>query len=104
VAKTVGLIKRRLLNMASNIRILIDEGRCVSPLGEYSEQDMLIFILQREMPVMGFLHEHFVTGIIVCHMKSDQTKLILTLRLRMRSCAFPAHSYHPQFPGDLFIS
>ncbi|KAJ1302641.1 hypothetical protein OPQ81_002958 [Rhizoctonia solani] len=36
----------KLLNMISNIRILIDEGCC------------------REMPVMGFVHGHFVTGII----------------------------------------
>ncbi|CAE6454408.1 unnamed protein product [Rhizoctonia solani] len=36
----------KLLNMISNLRILIDEGRC------------------REMPVMGFVHGHFVTGVI----------------------------------------
>ncbi|KAG8682259.1 hypothetical protein FRC08_015071, partial [Ceratobasidium sp. 394] len=35
-----------LLDMLSNIRILIDEGRC------------------REMPVMGFVHDHFVSGVI----------------------------------------
>ncbi|KAG9126774.1 hypothetical protein FRC07_002010 [Ceratobasidium sp. 392] len=36
----------KLLDMLSNIRILIDEGRC------------------REMPVMGFIHGHFVSGVI----------------------------------------
>ncbi|KAH7338830.1 exonuclease V a 5' deoxyribonuclease-domain-containing protein [Rhizoctonia solani] len=36
----------KLLNMISNLRILIDEGCC------------------REMPVMGFVHGHFVTGVI----------------------------------------
>ncbi|QRV94888.1 defects in morphology protein 1, precursor [Ceratobasidium sp. AG-Ba] len=36
----------KLLDMISNVRVLIDEGRC------------------REMPVMGFINDHFVTGII----------------------------------------
>ncbi|CAE6466336.1 unnamed protein product [Rhizoctonia solani] len=36
----------KLFNMISNVRILIDEGCC------------------REMPVMGFVHGHFVNGVI----------------------------------------
>ncbi|KAG8708400.1 hypothetical protein FRC09_001275 [Ceratobasidium sp. 395] len=49
----------KLLDMLSNIRILIDEGRC------------------REMPVMGFIHGHFVSGVIRA-LKDEITRIRVT--------------------------
>lgn len=55
----------RFINMLSGIQTLLLIGKCVSIFFSITPKCEMSLLLQREFPVVGFIHNHLVAGIIV---------------------------------------